>query len=485
MMLRVNPRYSRSDVLYVDSHDQNSPQHENSDKHTHKNESKRSYDSNENKNTMSKEPPGERKRKAVEEPEVNVNSDYHSPKKRKARRESLDSLMTLSSLRARPSAALLSPSPKTLPQDPGRPLYSSDQSSRSGSKYTGSDSRDNGSRNSTDETSVDPDRYDWKPLWKRLEKDGWSFGKTPRNKRNILAWSWCYVRPGCDRRTGTEGIDYFLYSEDVVAFLQREEAKEQEQCRQQRKFKVGKTSSDDGNNNNVPADYDSSDEDSVPTDHNANEYGADDTGNAVIASNDNVGQDNVGDTASVADDTGDVADSDDDGTEDGGVDNTPEGVAPRSSGANSTPAGMDKKYGPRRRSGVRTRKAPRTAAATKVPQSAALNANIVEADVFHNCADDTGNGNNVEADASHNSADDTGDVEADQDQIQIVEALVQDIVYSDNIRLDAALHAFHVEFSEDSTKPDYFVLLGGCIAVVAITRFVVKELICLVFEKSG
>jgi hypothetical protein len=88
---------------------------------------------------------------------------------------------------------------------------------------------------------------------------------------------------------------------------------------------------------------------------------------------------------------------------------------------------MDNKYGPRRRSGLRTRKAPRTAAATKVPQSAAHHANNVEADASHDSADDTGSvadddTGDVEVDVCHNSADDTGSVADDTGNGNNVEA---------------------------------------------------------------
>jgi hypothetical protein len=128
----------------------------------------------------------------------------------------------------------------------------------------------------------------------------------------------------------------------------------------------------------VPADNDdddSSDEDFVPADNAANESEEDDTE----------------ETGSVANDTG----NDDDDADDGDVDDTPERVASRDSGADSTPTGvapgvrtapatgvasgvrpplgMDKKYGSRRRSGLRATKAPRSAD-IKTPQSAAHHA---------------------------------------------------------------------------------------------------------------
>jgi hypothetical protein len=141
---------------------------------------------------------------------------------------------------------------------------------------------------------------------------------------------------------------------------------------------------DDSNDeDSVPADYDSNGEDSVPADDNDSEhqYGADDTGNTGIASNDSVGQDNADDTASVADDTGDVPNTDDDSTEDSGVDNTPEGVAPRSSSANSTPAGVDPRLDQRLAPGVPPgvpqewpQEGPQEWPAIKVPKSAAHHA---------------------------------------------------------------------------------------------------------------
>jgi hypothetical protein len=93
-------------------------------------------------------------------------------------------------------------------------------------------------------------------------------------------------------------------------------------------------------------------------------------------------------------------------------------------------------------------------------------------------AADTGAAFNTEGEDSTSNADPV-------DQIQSIGTLVQDILYSDNVAFGAALYALHVDLVKDLTRWDYFVAVSGCFAVVPIMWFVVKELICWVFEESG
>jgi hypothetical protein len=67
----------------------------------------------------------------------------------------------------------------------------------------------------------------------------------------------------------------------------------------------------------------------------------------------------------------------------------------------------------------------------------------------------------------------TSNTEPAVDQIQSIGTLVQDILYSDNIRFDAALHALRVDLLEDSTKWDHFV----AVAVIPIMWLVVNKAI--------
>jgi hypothetical protein len=134
------------------------------------------------------------------------------------------------------STAQTPPNQKTQPQDPGLPLYSS---SSSGCEDA---SDDDNSNSSSDESSVEPERIDWKPFWKRCQKAGWTYFKTPAGS---LEPNYVFLRPGHDYKTGTAGVDYFLDDKDLIAYHRREDAKEEEQSRQQqRKRKAGKSSHD-------------------------------------------------------------------------------------------------------------------------------------------------------------------------------------------------------------------------------------------------
>jgi len=57
------------------------------------------------------------------------------------------------------------------------------------------------------------DRYERKPLWQALQKDGWR--AVSAGKYNKLH-DWYYVRPNCNPDDGQLGVDYFLSEEDAI-----------------------------------------------------------------------------------------------------------------------------------------------------------------------------------------------------------------------------------------------------------------------------
>jgi hypothetical protein len=65
-----------------------------------------------------------------------------------------------------------------------------------------------------------------------------------------------------------------------------------------------------------------------------------------------------------------------------------------------------------------------------------------------------------------------------EDQIQSIGELIHHLLYSDNIKFDAALNALCVDLVEDPTKWDHFVAAVGCLTVIPIMMLlVVMEMI--------
>jgi hypothetical protein len=78
--------------------------------------------------------------------------------------------------------------------------------------------------------------------------------------------------------------------------------------------------------------------------------------------------------------------------------------------------------------------------------------------------------------ASNTEHEESTSNEEPEDQIRSIGTLIQDLLSSDYITSDAALHTLRVDLVEDSTKWDHVVAVGGCFAVVSIMWLVVNEM---------
>ena len=94
---------------------------------------------------------------------------------------------------------------RTLPRDPGKPIFSSGCKSERSSE--------------SEETLFE--HMAWKDIWKELSKRGWIV----KTASNVLH-DWYYYKPGYNSNNPVEGVDYYISSSDVINYVVTQERNE-------------------------------------------------------------------------------------------------------------------------------------------------------------------------------------------------------------------------------------------------------------------